>query len=229
MAGINGHTCLSDDGGTPNRRCDGCIEEARTAPRLEAWITTYTGRKVNPLDLKVEDICIDDIAHHSALINRFCGSTKKPVTLAQHDVYVSRLLDGTGWEMEGLFHDAPEAYLGDVTKWVKRMPEMKAYREADLRAWRIICEALGIRVAGDPDVNSIVRRADDLMVRFEAMHQQRNPEHLFAVPTHPRPTQFEIDEVGAWKPWTWQAAERGFWDRYRQLGGTVQPLPRKRA
>jgi len=199
------------------------------APDLEAWITTFTGQKVNPLNLRVADICIDDIAHQQALINRFVGCTIRPITLAQHSVYVSRLLDGTGWEMEGLFHDAPEAYLGDVTKWLKRTETMRAFREADDRAWGIICKALGLREGGNPDVNPLVRRADDLMVRFESMRMISNPEHLFRVNTHPRPTAAEIAEVGAWRPWTWQTAEQAFWDRYHQLGGTVLPVPRSRS
>lgn len=29
---INGHTCISDDGGTPNRRCEGCKAEKPNRP-----------------------------------------------------------------------------------------------------------------------------------------------------------------------------------------------------
>lgn len=27
MSVINGHTCIGDDGGTPNRKCEGCERE----------------------------------------------------------------------------------------------------------------------------------------------------------------------------------------------------------
>jgi hypothetical protein len=29
---INGHSCISDDGGTPNRKCYGCEDEKRAIP-----------------------------------------------------------------------------------------------------------------------------------------------------------------------------------------------------
>lgn len=185
---------------------------------MTPFITTFTGKKVNPLDLRPEDIDIRDIAHHLACLNRFVGALRRPVSIAQHSVFVSRLLDGTGWEKEGLFHDASETYLGDVTKWIKRSPQMAAYREAEQQAWFTICKALHLRVNGDPDFCPVVREADDLMVRFENLRGMSNPQHMFELASHPRPTQEEIERVGAWSPWTWQASERGFFDHARLLG-----------
>src|SRR4051812_2148358 len=94
-------------------------------------ILTYTGKHVNPFDLKPDDICIEDIAHALALCNRFAGHTKRPMSVAQHSVYVSRLCPN--YRLAGLLHDASEAYLGDVTKWVKSTHEFEAYREAEDR------------------------------------------------------------------------------------------------
>jgi len=185
---------------------------------MEPFITTFTGRKVNPLNLRVEDVCIEDIAHHLATLNRFVGALKRPVSIAQHSVYVSRLLARTGWESEGLFHDSSECYLGDVSRWVKRMPEMKAYREAEDRAWIVICRALCIRPDGNPDVNLIVKEADDLMVRYEYLQMGHKNQHMFELATHPKPTRREIDRVGEWIPWTWRQSERRFLDHARMLG-----------
>src|SRR5262245_25387833 len=98
---------------------------------MDPVMKTYTGKKVNPLNIRVEDIDIRDIAHHLATINRFTVALKRPVSVAQHSIYVARLLDGSGVEPEALFHDAPEAYLNDINKWLKRTDVMKGYREAE--------------------------------------------------------------------------------------------------
>ncbi len=50
---------------------------------------TYTGRMVSLLDPKPEDICIEDVAHHLAIVNRFGGATREPYSVAQHAVLVS--------------------------------------------------------------------------------------------------------------------------------------------
>lgn len=50
------------------------------------FICTYTGRKFYPLDPRPEDVCIEDIAHALALVNRFGGHTRVPYSVAQHSV-----------------------------------------------------------------------------------------------------------------------------------------------
>lgn len=185
---------------------------------MTPFISTFTGRKVNPLDLKVEDISIVDIAHHLANTNRFIGSTYEPVNTAQHSVFVSRLLRGSGWEPEGLFHDAAEAYLGDVTKWVKAMPCMAGYRDAEDRAWEVICEALHIRPEGEPRRNALVEEADRLMVRFEHLRAGHKNYHMFDIPTHPIPTDEEIERVGDWFPWEWRESKVEFLRLARSMG-----------
>jgi len=187
---------------------------------MEPFITTFTGRKVNPLNLKVEDIDIFDIAHHLATLNRFVGALPRPVSIAQHSVYVSRLLDDTGLEREGLFHDAAEAYLGDVSRWVKKVPEMAAYRELEDKAWIVIAKALDLDYEVTPETNFRLREADDLMVRYEA-YRSYNQTHLFEQGYMQRPTTEECLKINSWAPWTWQASERGFLDRARGLGYEV--------
>jgi len=188
---------------------------------MKPFITTYTGKKINPLDLHIDDINILDIAHHLACLNRFVGALKRPVSIGQHSVYVARLLHGTKWEKEGLFHDAPEYVLGDVSKWVKAAPEFKFYREAEDRAWDVICQALHLDVVGTPENIIVIREADDLMVRYENLRQGSRPLHMFELPSHPEPTIEEIEKIGRWAPWSWQQSERGFLDHARMLGYPV--------
>lgn len=183
---------------------------------MKPFITTYTGRRVNPLDLKVNDICIEDIAHHLACINRFVGALQIPVSVAQHSVYVARLCYTSVYNKEALFHDAAEAYLGDMSKWVKNM--LPEFQVAEDRAWHVICQALHLDPDGCPERSPTVEAADRLMVRFEALHLLTNAEQLFEISTHPRPTRGEVESVGNFSPWSWRVAERGFLDHARMLG-----------
>lgn len=178
---------------------------------MKCVIRTFSGKNVNPLDLRFEDICIEDIAHGLALCNRFAGQSRKPISVAQHSVYVSRLCDSTGFELQGLLHDASEAYLGDVTKWLKAMPEMAAYREAEDRAQVTIYKAFNCSWAGAYDVDV----ADRLMVRYEGSRGFKN----FCIdhPDYPPLTPEEVASVGAWAPWSWRAAEEAFLTRFRLL------------
>jgi hypothetical protein len=109
-------------------------------------MTTFSGRSVDPLNLTPDDIAIEDIAHHLACINRFCGACKKPISVAQHSVYVARMCgaeDGGEHALQALLHDATEAYLGDVIRPLKTMELFNIYREAEDRAQAVIFEKFG--------------------------------------------------------------------------------------
>lgn len=131
-------------------------------------MTTASRRHVNPLALQPEDILIEDIAHHLSQINRFNGALRNPMSVAQHSIGVRRMLAAVGCkpivQLQGLLHDAPEAYLGDVTKWLKAAPEMKSFREAETRAWVTIARVYKLDIVLD----SRVEAADALIVRYEA-------------------------------------------------------------
>jgi 5'-deoxynucleotidase YfbR-like HD superfamily hydrolase len=197
-------------------------------------IETFTGLRVNPLFVKETDIVIEDIAHSLALINRFCGHTQRPNSVAQHSVYVSRLCDlhevnctfgglsrgtcscgASKVALQALLHDASEAYLGDVTKWLKASPEFAAYRRVEATTQRTIYRRFGCAEIQHPLVNI----ADTLMVRFEAY--KNSPTHaMFDLPDYPPPTIKEMARVGPWAPWTWRQSEELFLQQFRELLGS---------
>ena len=202
-------------------------------------ILTYTGKHVNPLDLKPEDIDIFDIAHALALCNRFAGHTKRPISVAQHSVYVSRLLEehqpgcdynapgkykvcqcgAEDFARQGLFHDASEAYLGDVTKWLKHSEAFLEYRKAESRVQKQIYKKFGCQLADCPELNYV----DKLMLRFEGEQGFGNDweRWLAKLKNYTPVTEIEKERIGAWKPWTWKAAEEAFLVRARELGVIV--------
>lgn len=100
------------------------------------WFLTFTGRQFWPVDPDPKDIAIEDIAHALSQVCRFGGHCRHFYSVAQHSVLVSRHCVNA--PLQGLMHDATEAYLGDMVKPLKlSMPD---YRVAEERVWEAVCE-----------------------------------------------------------------------------------------
>lgn len=195
-------------------------------------IRTFLGKNINPFKIELEDIHIEDIAHALALCNRFAGHTKRPISVAQHSVYVS-MISGKHYKdcpcislvpsdscncgapkfaKQGLLHDASEAYLGDVTKWIKHTEEMKEFRRIEDEVQRMIYHKFGCKF----DVYPEVEDADRIMVRYEGK-QGLGKSFKIDHPNYPPLVKRQIERVGEWDFWTWRHAEQMFLDHYRML------------
>jgi hypothetical protein len=86
-------------------------------------LKTYTGIEVDPFNISLGHINIVDIAHSLSQLCRFNGHTLRHYSVAQHCVLVSRLVD-SDIALEGLMHDAEEAYTGDMTTQIKHSGDM---------------------------------------------------------------------------------------------------------
>jgi len=87
---------------------------------METWIRTYTGKRFDVFNIKLEDMCIEDIAHSLSMQCRYNGHVSEFYSVAQHCVIVSRLCAAKGLGLQGLLHDASEAYVGDVVGPIKQ-------------------------------------------------------------------------------------------------------------
>lgn len=182
-----------------------------------AMLDTFAGKRINLFGIRVEDICIEDMAHSLALVNRFGGHTKFPISSAQHSYFVSLLCEPEH-ALYGLFHDAADAYVGDMTKWLKESPDMRLFRDLEDHVQRQCYAAVGIDLAlTDALLPPDVHAADVLMVRYEALMGYGEHMPLFKRPEYPIPTAEEIKRIGLWKPWTWEHAEDMFLARYEEL------------
>lgn len=125
------------------------------------WMTTYTGIKLNPLNLHPDDIVIEDIAHHLSLLCRYNGACKFLYTVGQHCVfgvdYVSQ-----GNELAYLLHDASEAYLSDMVKGVK--DQLEVFRIIEDRLQGIIYKKFNV----EPFDHAEVKRVDYAIMNTEA-------------------------------------------------------------
>lgn len=198
-------------------------------------IRTFSGLMVNPLALRLTDIDITDIAHSLSMVNRFNGHTSRPLSVAQHSVYVARIvrniLDSTDHipcldsrefchrcednrkiELRALLHDSSEAYLGDVTKWLKHSPVMAPYRRAEALAERVIFERFDCLNSD----HEAIDLADKIMVRWEAK-KGFHPSYKIDHPAYPDLTKYEIGLIGKWSYWSAKQSEISFLDHYRML------------
>lgn len=126
------------------------------------WICTYTGIKFWPLDPRPEDVCIEDIAHSLSLQCRFAGHTRWFYSVGDHSLRVSDLcLDDPLW---GLLHDAPEAYLVDLPRPIKRHSLLGAEY---MKIERGIMAAIAMRFRLRGDIPKEVHEADDLILAWE--------------------------------------------------------------
>jgi hypothetical protein len=178
----------------------------------DGFIGTFSGLRFWPLDPDPAKILIDDIAHALAHQCRFGGHASKFYSVAEHSVHVSRhcLPEHALW---GLLHDASEAYLVDLPRPLKLLPEFAAYREAERRLQR----AVSVRFGLAPEQPASVTAADDKMLWIEAHSLLGSMPVEVIRDTRP---PFEITD-----PLLPVEAERLFLSRFKELESTgFQPV-----
>jgi 5'-deoxynucleotidase YfbR-like HD superfamily hydrolase len=139
------------------------------------WFLTHTGRQFWPLDCRVDDIDIEDIAHGLSHICRFGGHCRHFYSVAQHSVLVSRAVP-LQLRMLGLLHDATESYIGDMVRPLKlQMPEFNAVEE---KLWAVIARRFDLPTT-DPRDNATLKAADNAALMAER-RDLFNPRHVAA-------------------------------------------------
>lgn len=139
------------------------LDEA-AAPRSDRnWIQTFTGRPYWPHDPRPEDVCIEDVAHALSQLCRYTGHTRRFYSVAEHSVHVSRLVP-PDLALQGLLHDAHEAYVNDVATPMKRgLPD---YRQVEDLNQAVVLRHFGLPAQLDKRVHE----ADALMLQVERKH-----------------------------------------------------------
>ena len=163
----------------------------------DTWIQTYTGRQVWPLDLHIDDLCIEDIAHALALKCRYTGHCREFYSIAQHSVLCSGVVLEPQLRLTALLHDASEAYLADLARPIKKsLPEFMALED---KAERIIADKFKLIYPFPPEV----KRADNILLATER-------RDLMATPPRPWKTYGVEPLPERILPWPWDHAEAEF-------------------
>ena len=136
-------------------------------------MTLRSGKVVDPFNLLIDDIDINDIAHSLSMLCRFNGHTNEFYSVAQHSVRVSNILQ-ENLRLEGLLHDATEFIIGDLIRPIKRMPQLSKYIELEDRLWTQIALKFNLN---DP-MHKDVERADKLVLYSEIYQFMHSNEYL---------------------------------------------------
>lgn len=119
---------------------------AAAAQRKGGWIDTFTGVKFYPLDPRIEDVNILDVAHALSMLCRYNGHCDRFESVSEHSVLLTRRLRRLGYKVHvlqwALLHDAPEAYISDVTRPVK--PYLSGYKGIEAGLMAVIAERFGL-------------------------------------------------------------------------------------
>jgi hypothetical protein len=171
----------------------------------ENWIQTYTGRQFWPLDPSPDEIFIEDIAHALSMQCRFTGHCLRFYSVAEHSVFVSRLVPSEH-ALWGLLHDASEAYLCDLARPVKRC--VVGYSGAEERLMRVVC----VRFDLSHEQPSAVTVADMRMCVTEAA-QNMAP---FTADWSELPEPYPVEKVKLYNHMP-HVAEARFLQRFEEL------------
>ena len=100
---------------------------------MSDYITTYTGKHIDPVHPISDLICIEDIAHALSLICRGNGQVKTFFSVGQHCINCAREALARGYSnriaFACLLHDASECYLSDVPRPFKKT--LTGYKEQE--------------------------------------------------------------------------------------------------
>ena len=151
-------------------------------------MTTYSGKKIDPMYPAKEDICLEDIAHALSLLCRGGGHLKYFYSVGQHCINCAREAQAGGYTarvaLSCLLHDASEAYLSDVIRPVKE--HLSNYLVIERSIMEVILKAFSLWSL-TAEEEKAWRQIDDEMLEHElkammAGEEGRNTGQLSSVP-----------------------------------------------
>jgi hypothetical protein len=125
-------------------------------------IMLQSGRLFDLAHPEASEFNVEDIAHGLAHTCRYAGQAAGFYSVAEHSVLVSRVVSRA--RLAALFHDAAEAFIGDMSTPLKRL--LPQYTTIEARIERVIFGHLGLEWPVPPEVRDADLRvmADELRV-----------------------------------------------------------------
>lgn len=165
-------------------------------------ILTYSGRVFDFADPRPEMIEPEDIAQGLAMACRFAGQTRCFYSVAQHSVFASLYVPPAD-SRAALLHDAPEAFMNDIPKPLKRL--LPDYQRIEERVHSAIFERFGL----DPELPPSVKVVDGRLKVTEG--RMICHENWASFPHAETPYTFGVGALG------WEDARDLFLHRFREL------------
>lgn len=146
------------------------------------WMQGRSGRPIKLVDPTPDEVDFCEIAETLAQINRYCGSSIKPCSVAQHTLIACEAAPEAArpWV---LLHDAHEARTGDLTTPIKAALGAVAESVGGAQARVAVSDALA-RLALRHDL--AIHAAADLPMPTDAQHREIERADLVALMTERR-------------------------------------------
>lgn len=188
---------------------EAALAEHTPGQPLPPVIGTYSGGCFHVLEPRVEEVKLIDIAHALSQNVRYTGHVSKPWSVALHCLKVSSILADEGAsftvQLQGLLHDAPEAYLVDLPRPLKDN-EWPNYRDIDHRIQGCIALAFDVPFPFADHVKAV----DDAMISREVANFFKPGSFMWR--------RYKITEkrhdLLVWAP---EEAERLYIERFEEL------------
>jgi uncharacterized protein len=169
-------------------------------------IMLHSGKLFDLVNPESNEITVEDIAHGLAHTCRYAGQCDGFFSVAEHSVLVSQVVPRV--KLAGLFHDAAEAFIGDVSGPLKRL--LPEYRTIEKSIALAIFERLGI----EWPIPFEVKRADYSVMAAELLVLMPAGTNEWLHEMNVVPAAVEIRRLDPKK------AKALFLDRYAELTGT---------
>lgn len=173
------------------------------------WITTWSGHTFDANDPRPEDLHAVDFAHALGNLCRFTGHTSRFYSVLEHSLFVLRI--GRDRYPDAppevrlalLLHDAPEAYINDLSTPVKALVG-DGYRAVEDKYVAAITARMGL--PADAFTTDVVKDCDHRALKAEAWdllrdhgvtgginHPSRPPRDHYIKATVPDPNDLRLE------------------------------------
>lgn len=178
------------------------------------YVCTFLGNRFYPLEPRIDQIDIEDIAHGLAYQCRFNGQTTRFYSVAQHSLMVATLVPPR-LRLPALLHDAAEAYLGDMVKPLKRLfPEFSRLESG-------VLDLIGQRFSVDLRPQPAIEKADLVALATEKRDLMPHSTEKWTSLTGINPLPEAID------PWPPEEAKQRYMDACIAEIGPLMAMSRK--
>lgn len=175
-----------------------------TEDRKGDWIQTYTGRQFWPLDPRISEVFIQDIAHSLSLQCRYAGHCRRFYSVAEHSVLLASHVSPPN-RLWALLHDASEAYLVDVPRPIK--PALTGYKLIEENVMGVIADRFGLPGSMPAEVKDA-----DMRICVDEVAQNMAPGLVWGI--------HGLEPLGV-RLWFWEPklAEMAFLRQFETLAG----------
>lgn len=140
------------------------------------YLTTYQGHHIDPLNPKVEDIELIDIAHALSLVCRGNGQTTHFYSVGQHCINCAKEAETRRLSIRiqfiCLLHDAAEAYMADLIRPIKN--HMDGYQKIEDNFLSVVLKKFHLEDMTEEEWKQ-VKEIDDDLLQFDLVELLKEP------------------------------------------------------